>query len=134
MGTRAAHQACTQLSKHCPSHLSEHLGLGKQARPTHILSLYNTPSQLHTRARRGSRGGGGAASSWHHKPPLPSPQPRSLKHFHYLPGNLTHHPARKQTECPLHTPQHPGAYKILQSVTKMAYQSHRALAKGPVWR
>lgn len=36
------HKAWTQLSKHWILHLNEHLGLGNQARPTHILGHAHT--------------------------------------------------------------------------------------------
>lgn len=62
------------------------------------------------------------------------PQLRFLKHFHCLPGILTHTttlPGSRQ-HAHLHTPQHPGTYEMPQPVTKVAYQSHGALAKGSI--
>lgn len=129
-GSASGVHAAEQTLSFAPERAS---GFGKTGETHPHPQLIQYPITAAHQSQEGLPGWGGAASSWHHKPPLPSPQPRPLKHFHYLPGNLTHHPARKQTECPLHTPQHPGAYKILQSVTEMAYRSHRALAKGPVW-
>lgn len=50
-GSVSGEHAAEQTLPFAPERAS---GFGKQARPTQILSLYNTPSQLHTRARRGS--------------------------------------------------------------------------------
>lgn len=110
MGTRAAHQACTQLSKHCPSHLSEHLGLGKQARPTPHPQLIQNPITAAHQSQEGYPGDSKLLAPQTSTAITPS---SDLFKTLSLSPREPHTPPCQETECPLHIPQHPGAYKIL---------------------
>lgn len=105
IGYLPEHKACTQLSKCWPSHLSKHLGLGAQARPTHTVTLC-------TRARKERTEGRAAGNFLYHPLWLRFP-----KHFHYLWGGILPQPA-------LHPPSQ--AAHGISALTLQGFKAPRA--------